>query len=95
MRNPKFNGLTDDQVLSLLERVATNINLMASICRDKAEEHGSDDVAFTFHALDVMLCGIGALADLPTNGNVVGTFADWMIGPVFKKGEDAKQAVKS
>ncbi len=92
MTNPKFNGLSDDQVLSLFERVATNVNLLSSICREKAEEHGSDDVALTFHALDTMLCSIGALADLPSNGNVVGGFADWMLGPIFKKGADTKKA---
>jgi len=31
------------------------------------------------------LCGVGALADTPTGGNCVGSFADWMVGPLFNK----------
>lgn len=81
--NPKFAGLTEDQVLQLCGQIASTANLMADICRDKAEEHGSQPVSTTFHALATMLCGIGALADMPSGGNCVGTFADWMVGPLF------------
>lgn len=98
-KNQKFSGLTDDQVLCLLERIATTINLMADLCREKAEEHGGDDIALSFHALETLLCGIGALADLPTGGAVVGGFSEWMVGPVFNSKLDTNleghHAVKS
>lgn len=81
--NQKFSGLTDEQVRSLFERIATTINLMAELCREKAEEHGDKEIALTFHALDTMLCGVGALADLPIGDTVVGDFATWMVGPIF------------
>ncbi len=79
----RFDGLTDDQVLKLFGQIATTVNLVASICRDKADEFGDHDSALTFHALDTMLCGVGAMADLPSAGNCVGGFTDWMLGPLF------------
>lgn len=88
----KFSGLSDDQVLSLFEKIATTANLMAEICRDKAEEFGGHEAALTFHALDTMLCGVGALADLPTGGNCVGGFADWMVGPMFNNTAEVSHA---
>ena len=86
----KFAGLSDDQVLKLFEKIATTVNLMAEICRDKGEEFGEHEAALTFHALDAMLCGVGALADLPTGGNCVGGFADWMVGPVFNSEQETE-----
>lgn len=87
---PKFAGLSDAQVLSLFEQIATTSNLMAEMCREKAEELGEHDAALTFHALDTMLRGVGAMADMPTGGNCVGSFADWMVGPLFNKTTGAK-----
>lgn len=81
----RFAGLTDDQVLMLFEKIAITANLMAEICRDKAEEFGEHDAALTFHALDTMLSGVGAMADMPSGGGCVGGFADWMLGPNFKR----------
>ena len=80
----KFSGLSDSQVLLLFKQIATTSHLIAGICRDKAEELGEHEAALTFHAIDTMLSGIGALADLPTGGDVVGDFADWMVGPIFR-----------
>lgn len=80
----RFAGLTDDQVLMLFGKIATTANLMAEICRGKAEEFGEHDVALTLHALDTMLSGVGAMADMPSGGDCVGGFADWMLGPCFK-----------
>jgi hypothetical protein len=83
----RFAGLTDDQVRMVFEQIATTVNLMAEICRDKAEAMGEHESALTFHALDTMLRGVGAIADLPTDGNCVGSFSDWMLGPVFNPKE--------
>ncbi len=82
--NRRFSGLTDEQVLRLLCQIASTVNLMSEICREKAEEFGEQDMAYTFHALDTMLCGVGALADMPSGGDCVGGFAEWMCGPLFK-----------
>lgn len=83
IQNPKFSGLTDDQVLQMLRRIATTADLMSGMCRDQAQLHGGEDVAYTFHALDTLLCGLGALADHATGGEIVGDFAAWMVGPYF------------
>ena len=92
--NPKFSGLTDAQVIQLFERIASTIELMSSICREKAEEHGERDVALTFHALDTMLRSVGALADMPTGGNCVGSFSDWILGPYFNKSTEGEACAK-
>lgn len=78
-----FNGYTPEQVVRILEQIASTINLACDICRVEADRAGTSDVALTLHALDTMLCGVGALADCPTGGGVVGGFADWMMGPLF------------
>lgn len=84
-KKQKFSGLTDDQVLQLFAQIASTANLMCDICRTKADEHGGDDAALTFHALDAMLRGVGAMADMPSGGDCVGGFADWVVGPLFNK----------
>lgn len=89
----RFSGLTDDQVLRLFEKIATTANLMAEICRDKAEEFGEKDVALTLHALNVMLSGIGAMADMPSGGACVGGFSDWMMGPLFNLSKNSESEV--
>ena len=78
----KFAGLTDQQVLDVCERIAINVNMLATYCRAEAPLH-EDEVATIFQMLDQMLCNIGALADLPTGGAVVGGMADWMVGASF------------
>ena len=82
---PKFSGLTDEQVMRLFEQIASTVDLMATICRMKAEEHGTEDVVYTFHALSTMLAGVGAMADMPSSGGCVGSFAEWIVGPSFNK----------
>lgn len=89
----KFSGLTDDQVLSVFKKIATTVNLMADICREKAEEYGDHEASLTFHALDTMLNGVGALADLPTGGTCVGSFTDWMVGPLFNQKRETAGAL--
>lgn len=79
----KFAGLSDEQVLSILSRIATTANLISNVCQDRAEHYGGHDSEMDFHALDTMVRGLGALADLPTGGNSVGDFATWMCGPRF------------
>lgn len=37
------------------------------------------------NVMDAMLCGVGALADMPTGGTVIGDFAAWMVGPMFNR----------
>ncbi len=87
----RFNGLTDEQVLALFERIATACNLMSEMCIDAA--HRSRDAAseMIFHALDTMLTSTGALADLPLGGDCVGTHADWMVGANWGKGAGKAQ----
>lgn len=87
-----FSGLTDSQVLQVLRQIATSVNLMAEMCRERAEAFGDQDVALTFHALDTMLLGVGALADMPTGGDTVGDFAAWMVGPLFWREQRAAKA---
>jgi len=79
----RFAGLSDDQVLMIFNQIATTANLMAAMCRERAAACGDKDIALTLHALDTMLLGVGVLADLPTGGNSVGDFAEWMVGPMF------------
>lgn len=81
----KFSGLTDDQVRRVLSQIASQANLMSSMCRIEADKAGESDTAITFHALDTMLCSLGALADMPIGGDVGGGFADWMVGPLFEE----------
>lgn len=88
----KFAGLTDQQVLQLFESIATKANLMAEICRLEAQRNSEDEIAYVFHVLDNMLCGLGAMADLPTGGECVGDFAAWMVGPLFHKSQGAGDA---
>lgn len=87
-KKTKIAGLTNEQVRMLFEKIATSCNLMADLCRSKAEEHGDNDAALTFHALDTMLCGVGAMADMATGETVVGSFSDWMLGPNFNQVKD-------
>lgn len=85
-----FAGLTDAQVLCLFERIASTSNLLAEMCREKADEFGGSDVSLTFHAMDTMLRGVGALADMPTGGTVGGDFATWMVGPMFNQVQNGR-----
>lgn len=75
---PKFAGLSDEQVLRIFTSIASKANMMADMCRAQADRSREHESALTFHALITMLCGIGALADMPTGGDVVGDCADWM-----------------
>lgn len=86
-KKSKFNGLTDDQVLAIFGRIAVTASLMASMCRAEADRNGEKDVALTFHALDTMLSGVGALADHAMGGEWGGDFAEWMVGPIFNKAQ--------
>jgi hypothetical protein len=88
----KFSGLTDDQVCRVLSQIASQADMMANMCRMEADRAGEHDAAITFHALDTMLCSLGALADMPIGGNVLGGFADWMVGPLFKPAQDITQS---
>ena len=89
----RFSGLTDDQVLMIFGQIATTANLMAAICRERADEYGAKEIALTLHALDTMLLGVGALADLPTGGHTVGDFSAWMLGPLFHRTQSGGGAV--
>lgn len=81
--NPKFGGLTDEQVVVVLEKVASTIGLACDICRSEALRHSDHEAALSFHALDHMLCGAGALADMASRAGVIGDTYDWLCGPVF------------
>lgn len=82
---PKFAGLTDDQVLSILNQIATTANLISQVCMDRAEVYGGHESEIDFHALNTMVRGLGALADMPTGGDAVGDFGAWMCGPRFRE----------
>lgn len=88
--NPKFAGLTDEQVLLVLEQVASTIGLACDICRSEALRHGDHEVALSFHALDHMLTGVGALADMASGTNVIGDIYAWLCGPNFHTRDSAK-----
>lgn len=88
--NPKFAGLTDEQVLLVLEKVASTIGLACDICRSEALRHGEHDSALSFHALDHMLTGAGALADMASGAGVIGDAYDWLCGPYFHTRDSAK-----
>jgi hypothetical protein len=89
----RFAGLSDDQVLVILSNIAATADLMAGICRERAEAAGTSEYALTFHALDTMLRGVGALADMPTGGNVCGDFQQWMLGPMFHQSQKSGGAI--
>lgn len=84
----KFNGLSDAQVLMLMSQIATTINLVCEVCREAAERHGCTEAGYTFHALDTLLCGVGAMADHATGGGCIGGFTDWMMGPLFNRHQE-------
>lgn len=88
-----FAGLTDAQVRQLLEKIASTADLMASMCRTEADRNGEKDVSLLLHAMETMLCGIGAMADLATGGNAVGDLAAWMVGPMFHQAQNGRGAV--
>ena len=92
-KNPKFNGLTDDQALMLFEKIAMTTYVIADLCRAAAQRHGHEEVASTFHALDTMICSVGALADHAAGGNCVGGFAAWIVGPSFDETQKGGGAV--
>lgn len=81
----RFAGYSDDQVRMVLEQIATTANLMDGICRSEGEKAGMHESANVFYSLAHMASGIGALADLPTGGEVVGSFEDWFLGPLFNR----------
>ena len=84
--NPKFNGLTDDQVLSILEKIASQLDVAASICRNEGlrlQETQELTSMYAFYALDSMLTGMGALADMASGAGVVGDVPTWFCGPNF------------
>jgi len=93
IENEKFAGLTDAQVERILEQVATVLNLACDICKNEAERHSGHESAYTFHALDYILSGVGALADMPIRGGVVGDFGAWMMGPYFSEYGDSRNTV--
>lgn len=79
--NPKFAGLTDDQVKMVLEQIATTLNTARSICLSEAIE--SDN--YVFDLLAHMLAGAGALADAASGEGVVGDLNAWLCGPLFHR----------
>lgn len=85
----QFNGLTPEQVSRLLEQIATTVNLACDICRNEADRFSDHQSSYTLHALETMLCGVGALADLPGGGGVVGDFPAWLCGPLFNQAQSA------
>lgn len=84
-QDPKFSGFTDEQVNRLFEKIAYDAILMVDICRSEAEKSGISDHALIFHSLARIASGIGAMADAPTGGRVVGCFTDWFLGPLFNE----------
>lgn len=90
--NPKFAGLTDDQVLAILKHIALSASVIHEMCMTRADEYSGHDSESDFHALDRLVCALGALADLPTGGDVVGDFATWMCGPLFHDGKEGERA---
>ncbi len=87
--NPKFAGLTDEQVRAVLEKIASQLDLAAAICREDAQRYADHDCVYTFHSLDAMLCGMGALADMASGAGVLGDVYTWFCGPNFHPRTDS------
>lgn len=96
--NPKFAGLTDDQVKMALERIASTLDMACAICRNEAARAGAllrDDgsyLAHAFYSLESMLCSMGALADMASGSGVVGDVPTWLCGPLFHPDERGANA---
>ncbi len=79
-----LNGLNPSQVEHLFSQIASTVFLACQICRHECEAHGNSNTANTFSALEVMLSGVGAMADMASPQPVVGDFPAWMLGPDFE-----------
>jgi hypothetical protein len=82
--NPKFKGLTDDQVLLLLSAISSHAYTMFHLCAKEAELAGGAEIAHTFNGLSNHATLIGALADVATDGGIE-SLATWLTGPSFCK----------
>ncbi len=90
--NPVFSGLTDQQVKSILESIASYVDVACSVCLNEAnccEDHARAQI---FYLLDHMLRGVGALADMASGSGVVGDLPTWLCGPNFHHDNEAAGA---
>lgn len=78
-------SLTDQQHRLVCEVIATTANTLLKLAMRAMEEAGQTDAAQDWHVVQMLAERIGALADLPTDGEVLGSFGDWTIGPLFNE----------
>jgi len=80
-----FNGLTDEQVEMVLEEIATIAGSILPLAYRTVEASGLSDTADDAYAVQQALQQIGALADFASGEQIVGDFARWMLGPLFRE----------
>lgn len=81
---------TDQQHSLIFEVIATTANTLSKLAMRANVEAGQSDAAYDWHVVQMLAERIGALADLPNDGEVLGSFDDWTIGPLFNyKSEEA------
>lgn len=83
-KNKNFKGgLTDDQVILILTRIACLADVMGRLAMQSAASTTDSDAEYAFHSIHAMSSMLGALADMPGGTDFIGSLADWSIGPMF------------
>jgi hypothetical protein len=82
-QSSKFDGMSENQVLAILNELASTMNTAVQLCRSANVYPEEYDAGDTFCALERMLCGAGALADSASTFKMIGDLASWMYGSGF------------
>lgn len=85
VRDLAISKYTVGQLTLVMEQIATSATTLSSFARRAAELAGRTDAAEDLHIVQMIAERIGALADLPTGGSVVGGIDDWSLGPYFNR----------
>lgn len=85
-RDP-LHGRTPKQAAIVFERIASMCDTARSLVYEDAQGTQGNH-----YAIGIMLESIGALADEMVDGEIIGTAADWSVGPSFRKAGMAVQA---
>jgi hypothetical protein len=91
LQNPRFGGKTEEQLLRILENVASTMDIARQICLEEAgrcdgngDQVGGSDPVYTLYSLEKMLSGVGALADSASGCTVIGDLPEWMCGSSYR-----------
>lgn len=90
-RNLAISKYTAKQLTLVMEQIANSANSLSSFARRAAELAGRTDAAEDLHIVQMIAERIGALADLPTGGSVVGSIDDWSLGPYFNQNDESRR----